>query len=404
MFAALVKKELLALSRDAHGLAALFLMPMLFIVIMSLALKNVYDPPQHSQRYAIEQHDRGALAQSLRQAWVKEQGDPQELPEQWEAEVRAGRLDYVLVIAEDFSAAILKDELGTNVKVLLQAKPQIDVAQFNQDKSTLVQMLVQIRAQALLQIAKAQQMRPPGAARSAPGKAAGTPAGTVPSLAVSDLVRVERLSSGSRPTAVQQNVPAWLMFGMFFVVASVANVFIQERESGALTRLFGLGVPAPLMLAGKAFTYMGVNAVQAMLMLMVGVWLMPLLGGDALSLSGISWAGLLLMLTAISVAAVGLAMALATVAKTHAQAAAVGPILNVLMAAIGGVMVPTFVMPQVMQNLSAWSPMNWGLNGMLAVLLNGQNAAGAWPQAAKLLAFGGVMFAVAVLFFRRGSK
>ena len=31
MLAALIKKELLALTRDAHGLAALFLMPVMFM-------------------------------------------------------------------------------------------------------------------------------------------------------------------------------------------------------------------------------------------------------------------------------------------------------------------------------------------------------------------------------------
>ena len=44
MFFALAKKELQALSRDVHGLAALFLMPMVFIIVMSMALKDVYTP------------------------------------------------------------------------------------------------------------------------------------------------------------------------------------------------------------------------------------------------------------------------------------------------------------------------------------------------------------------------
>ena len=39
MLLALIRKELLALSRDLHGLAALFLMPVMFIIVMSLALK-----------------------------------------------------------------------------------------------------------------------------------------------------------------------------------------------------------------------------------------------------------------------------------------------------------------------------------------------------------------------------
>ena len=52
MLGALIKKELLALTRDVHGMAALFLMPVMFIVIMSLALKDVYDPPLRTLRHA----------------------------------------------------------------------------------------------------------------------------------------------------------------------------------------------------------------------------------------------------------------------------------------------------------------------------------------------------------------
>jgi len=54
MLLALIKKELLALVRDVHGLAALFVMPVIFIIIMSLALKDYYSPPQRSLRYAVD--------------------------------------------------------------------------------------------------------------------------------------------------------------------------------------------------------------------------------------------------------------------------------------------------------------------------------------------------------------
>ena len=37
---ACIRKELLLLSRDLHGLALLFIMPLAFILIMSLALQN----------------------------------------------------------------------------------------------------------------------------------------------------------------------------------------------------------------------------------------------------------------------------------------------------------------------------------------------------------------------------
>ena len=47
---------------------------------------------------------------------------------------------------------------------------------------------------------------------------------------------VYEIESGRSMTAVQQSVPAWLIFGMFFVVIPIAGVLIQERNDGTLAR------------------------------------------------------------------------------------------------------------------------------------------------------------------------
>jgi len=52
---------------------------------------------------------------------------------------------------------------------------------------------------------------------------------------------------------------------------------------------------------------------------------MPLIGGEGLSLQGIDWRALLLILLAISLAAVSLALAVACLVNTHAQASTFGP-------------------------------------------------------------------------------
>jgi ABC-2 type transport system permease protein len=155
------------------------------------------------------------------------------------------------------------------------------------------------------------------------------------------------------------------------------------------------------MIWSKALPYLAINGLQAALMLAVGVWLMPLLGGDALSLAGIHWGALMLVLLGVSMAAISMALALASLVRTHAQASTVGPVVNILMAAIGGVMVPKFVMPDVMQRLAEYSPMNWGLEGMLAVMLRGGDIAAVLQPTAKLAGFAAAMVIIAVLFFRR---
>lgn len=381
MLLALMKKELLALSRDIHGMGALFIMPMVFIIVMSMALKDVYTPATKSLAYAVANQDQGKTADKLIERWAVEAGAAQPLPEQWQDEVRAGRLKYVLVVEAGFSKVM--DDLASqgDAKARLLTEPGLDNSVFATNRMRLLAIAAKLRVEGLL--AKLPRKLNTSAL-----------AGDAP-------VAAERMSVGPRPTAVQQNVPAWLVFGMFFVVASIAGLFVEERACGALSRLRSLGARPWQLIVSKIAPYLAVNGVQAMLMLAVGVWLMPEIGGEGLSLQGVHWGALLLMLLAISLAAVSLALAVACLVSTHAQAATLGPILNVLMAALGGVMVPLFVMPPVMQKIATYSPMNWGLEGLLNVLLRNGDVASVLPQVGRLAGFSTLMFLIAYLLFRR---
>jgi ABC-2 type transport system permease protein len=394
---ALIKKELLALTRDVHGLTALFLMPVIFIIIMSLALKDVYSPAVKSLPYIVDNRDNGPLADTLLVEWEKRHGKPQQSSPSWPDEVRSGRLSYALIIENDFSKQLSAAQPSNEQQLKLITDPGLNSGVFSANNAELIMIATELRARVLL--AATPQM-PQQLSHS--GNKVSSPASSVPvSVSAQTLVSTERLAAGSRPTAVQQNVPAWLVFGMFFVVASLANLFLQERQCGALARLTSLGVPTSTMIWSKALPYLMINGLQAALMLAVGVWLMPLLGGDALSLAGIHWNALMLVLLAVSMAAIGLALALASLVRTHAQASALGPTVNILMAAIGGVMVPKFVMPEFMQRFAEFSPMNWGLEGLLAVLLRGSDVIGVLLPTAKLMGFATLMIIIAVVFFRR---
>lgn len=381
MLLALMKKELLALSRDIHGMGALFIMPMVFIIVMSMALKDVYTPATNSLAYAVVNQDQGLTAGKLVARWSDEVGVAQPLPEKWQDEVRAGRLKYVLLVEAGFSKAM--DDLGSQseAKARLLTEPGLDNSVFVTNRMRLLAIAGQLRVEGLL-------------AKLPIELNASALSGDAP-------VAAERLRAGRQPTAVQQNVPAWLVFGMFFVVASIAGLFVEERACGALARLRSLGARPWQLIVSKIIPYLGVNGVQAALMLAVGVWLMPEIGGEGLSLQGINWSALLLMLLAVSLAAVSLALTIACLVSTHAQAATLGPILNVLMAALGGVMVPLFVMPPMMQKIATYSPMNWGLEGLLNVLLRNGDVASVLPQVFRLTGFSTLMLMAAFLLFRR---
>lgn len=384
MLTALIRKEFLALLRDPHGLVALFLMPVIFIIIMSLALKDYYSPATRQLSYAIVNLDHGAHADTLASKWRTQHGSPATLPEDWRAALISGQLRYVLKIEPEFSQAVGAMSAPPGVKARLFAEPGLEFAAFRSLEAELAASVGELRADAL-------QERFVGlVARGA--------------NAISKLVAAERVAPRVRPTAVQQNVPAWLVFGMFFVVTAMASLFVQEARDGTLARLQTLGVPRSTQILAKALPYLGVNAVQAALMLAVGVWLMPLLGGDRLQLTGIHWPALALMLAAISSAAIGFALAIACLVRSHAQASALGATCNLLMAAIGGIMVPAFVMPAVMQTAASFSPMNWGLEGLLHVLLREGGVAAVLPYVAKLLSFAALMWLAAIVLFRRRMK
>lgn len=382
---ALMRKELVVLSRDRHGLAALFLMPMVFIVIMSLALKDIYAPPISSLAYAIVQHDDSAAASMLIKEWSVKRGAAQDLPADWKEALRNARLRYVLVIEDGFGAAITGQAAPDTVKLRLIAEPGLDAGLFRGLEAELEGRIGEMRAIAI-------QKTLFGAVQES-------------TQSLRRLVTVERLG-GDRimPTAVQQNVPAWLVFGMFFVVLTIASLFVQEQRDGTLTRLVSLGVTPATQIASKALPYLAVNAIQVLLMLSAGIYLMPFLGGDALSLTGVNGYALVLTLSCISLAAVSFALALAGLARTHAQASLLGPMCNLLMAAIGGIMVPTFVMPPAMQSLAVYSPMNWALEGLLATVLRQADVAGVLPYCGKLLGFALLMLTLAALLFSRRAR
>ena len=170
------------------------------------------------------------------------------------------------------------------------------------------------------------------------------------------------------PNAVQHNVPAWTIFAMFFIVIPLAGNIIKERESGLAMRLRTMpGSNLPVIL-GKAFVYFIVGIFQAILMLMIGLYVLPLFGTPALIIgSGIL--PLFLITIAVSLAASGYGILIGTIATTQEQSSIFGSISVVILAALGGIWVPTFIMSEMMVKVSKLSPLNWGLNGYYEVFL-----------------------------------
>jgi ABC-2 type transport system permease protein len=374
----IARKEWRLLLRNPHGLAVLFLMPAAFILVMSFALKNTLIAN-------VEFPDTG---------WVIEASSP--IATQWAKEWTLRNGGERLASRKQLLEALRARQVQAGVIVQPewlddQGKPRAD--QIELWLSSRIQPAAASRLRAELSYSMLQlQMK---MAAAAAGPFASILLGSTSSeelLPASGMLKIRyvyEIESGRKMTAVQQSVPAWLIFGMFFVVIPIAGVLIQERNDGTLTRMATFGVTPGAVLGGKLLAFMALNWIQLFLMLMVGRWVVPMLGGDTLYLDlPVGW--FLLMVMATSAAAVGLALLIAAHTRSFDHAAALGGGANVVLGALAGIMVPRTLMPAGMQTISEWSPMGWALDGMQVVFLGAPDAAQIVPKASLLLAFSAV--------------
>src|SRR5207245_10263059 len=79
--------------------------------------------------------------------------------------------------------------------------------------------------------------------------------------------------------------------------------------------------------------------------------------------------GLVLITMGAVSAALGLGVLIAGIARTDQQVTGFGTLLIITMAALGGSMVPRFVMPDTMRTIGLITPHAWSVAGYLAVIV-----------------------------------
>jgi ABC-2 type transport system permease protein len=376
---AALTKETLALTRDLHALAALFIMPVVFILIMSLALQDTLSAQSaHKFSYLVDDQDRGALARTLQERFAATSGFTRSTEALApSAALREHRVNFVLVIEPRLERGLSERARKPLVRIVAEPALAASVLALAQTQTELI--LAQLAIERL-------------------GRGIGVNLAGATDRRVA-VAYFESAGVSRPPTAVQQSVPAWLVFAMFFIVIPLSTIFIAERDHGTLRRLRSMGASPGVFFAGKIVPFFLMNQVQAVAMLSVGAYLVPLFGSEALALNG-SPAALALVFAATSLAAIGYAILVAVSAGSVAQATIIGGVGNILFGAIGGVMAPKFLMPQSMQRLAEASPMGWALEGMLDVLLRGAGVGAVAGRAAALCAFAAVCLAIAVVVFR----
>lgn len=406
---ALAAKEFSLLGQDRPALALLFLMPAFFIVVMGFALENVFEAGTKEKPLTllVVDEDGGALAARVRDELSRAPGidviesidDTMLDRSRAEALIRSREAPMALLLPKGLS-----EGGGEKIVVPLIADP-----------ATHQQLVAPVRGvvTGVLQSIVLLDRIPERMRQALETWAAERGEGPMPDEIVSSLNQKlsERLReidarrmvevplddpSGStapeRPTATQQSVPAYTIFGVFFITLTLATSFVREREDGTLTRLLTSPVSRTALLLGKLLPYYLVNLAQIALMFLVGKILFGHPIGNLLALLALS--------LTLAATATGLGALIATIARTEAQVGALAVSSSITLAALGGLMVPSYVMPGPMQRLARATPQAWALDGYHEIMLRGGGLLEVNVEIGVLLGFAGLFFLLAGIRFR----
>ncbi|MFM9883028.1 MAG: ABC transporter permease [Burkholderiales bacterium] len=405
---ACASKEMRVLARDPEGLAILFLMPVVFVVVMSLALQDFFHQGTGPKLdLVVLDGDGGSAAEAIAHAiddikvfrsHHRAAADYATEAQQLREDIRAGRLRFALLLPPGITAR--------HTAVLASGGPR-EVLDAMQKPPIAIELLADpaLRADHRAMATMALERTILGVESSRLyQRFAGISLDRGQRTSAFEIVDgSDAIKSHVMPTSTQQNVPAYSVLAMFLLVIPLSGAFIRERYQGSLTRLRSMPVPGAIIIGGKVLPFFAINLLQMGLCLAVGRFLLPLLGGTPLQFSG-SAVGIVLLTAAVSLAAIGFGLVVAMFARTPEQATAFGATAILLFAALGGIMVPKLLMPSALQTIAEWSPLGWALDGFLDLFVRGASAADVLPRAIALVAFGAGCFALAMARFGRLAR
>lgn len=390
---ATIIKELLLLRRDVSGMLLLVIMPAVLIVVMAL----VQDAPFRDYQEVkfdllLSDNDGGTLAKAIKENLgssknfkVIESIDGRPVDDQsLKGQLRSGNYRVGIIIpkgatAEAINAAntmanMLAEKLSIgklpqrerrdNVHIGLYFDPLAKPA-FRTAMTFALDKFITASSTNLLisRIAKLSGAAPD----------TGDNGSELKTLFSGISIKEEILGSKgmtnpSRISSVQHNVPAWAIFGMFFIVVPLSGHMIGERLEGSALRLRLIPHAQAGIAMGKILFNTFICCVQFVAMCCIGIWVLPLMGLSALNL-GAHPLALFPIIFATGFAATAYGYFIGTFFKTTTQALPFGAISIVLLAAIGGILVPKEILPPLMQKIALVSPLYWGLDGVNEIMV-----------------------------------
>jgi len=297
--------------------------------------------------------------------------------------VLAGVLPLAVVIPEGWSAS-LTDPGGEKVGLQLLADSsdpvatQVVTALLRQSSGRIIAERARQQVQTFLSLS-------PDDFAASPISSFGTPA----AIEVVDLFAADK----ANPVVSMYAAGIAVMFLLFGAVGN-SGTLLEEEENQTLDRLLCSELSMIQLLTGKWLLMTLVGIAQVTIMF---AWAQLAFGVDLLG----HLPGFAVMTVITAAAASSFALTLAALCRNRAQLNAVSVVLILCMSALGGSMVPRYVMSETMQQVGRITFNAWALDGYIKIFWRDLPLRELAPELTVLTVTAIVLFGAARLLARR---
>jgi ABC-2 type transport system permease protein len=178
-----------------------------------------------------------------------------------------------------------------------------------------------------------------------------------------------------------------LVLFVFLTALAGSAALILTRQLGISRRMMSTPTPIRSIIVGESLGRFGTALVQGVYIMVLTWIIFQVNWGDPL--------GAVLILIALSAVGAGAGMLLGATFSNEQQAAGVGVMLSLGLAALGGAMFPIDLFPPTMQRIAHVTPHAWALDGYAELVRRGGNTLDILPELAVLTAYAIVLLALA---------
>lgn len=402
-------KDIQIFVKDRGALVVAFVLPLIFILVFSYAFSALGSEEEVLTLHVVNLDPNGEAAQALVAGLDREAGVETELVAEGEAQplLEEGEIERVLVIPQGFSNDVTAGQQvtlrlvnGSDASESQTEAIRLVIDGVAKDLSLQAQLIAGFQQMGDMMMGAPEESRVFTTERIvAQARSQFERAQTAPLVAVTKTVPDAILREREEFSPVGLTVPGSTVLFVFLMSGTTALSIFTEKKEGTFRRLMAAPMSRAELLGGKLLPNFITVLVQIVVIFATSVFLLPLVGLEALSLGNDPLALIVLSLL-VALCSTSLGVLIVAIARTEGQISGLSNVALWIMGAVSGAFVPQFFLGDLLSTVGKVTPHYWAINAYTGLLVRGQTLADITMELAILAAFTVVFLGIGLWKFK----